>query len=105
MPNKLFHSKADIDLIILWKIIYHLPIDFCSNGNHLVFCYAYQIAKEWNDKSLIIIIFIIFMRYLLNTVMLVIMSGVITANILLYWAHDDQFLLPNMWNSIFVKEW
>lgn len=96
MPNTLFHSKAGIDLIILWKIIYHLPIDFCSNGNHLVFFYAYQIAKEWNEKSLIIIIFIIFMRYLLNTVMFMIMSGVITANILLYWAHDDQFLLPNI---------
>ena len=42
-----------------------------------------------------------FIRYLLNTVMFVTMSGVITANILQYWAHDDQFLLPNMWNSIF----
>lgn len=95
MPNMLFHSKPDIDLIILWKIIYHLPIDFCStessgilamliklqrNGmrNHLLhhFHYIYEIfVKHCNVRDNV---------------------RVITANILLYWSHDDQFLLPNI---------
>lgn len=103
MFNMLFHSKADIDVIILWKIIYHPLIDFYSNGNHLAFCYAYRVAKKYDEKSLIVIIFILFMKYLLSTLKSVTVSRVITANILLNWAHDDQFLFHNVWISIFCQ--
>ena len=88
------------------KIIYHLPIDFSSNGNHLTFCYTYQIAKEYNEKSLIIIIFITFMKYLLNMLTFVTVSGVITQ--MLYWTElvaIDFYYIRRCETVFSIKEW
>lgn len=64
MPNMLFHSKPDIDLIILWKIILS-TCQLISAVTGIIWyfvCLSNCKGMEW--EMLCIIIFIIFMRYI-----------------------------------------